>query len=159
MKIDFQDFGKFTEILQKGAVFRFQEYKFDPDAPGKARWFIILNNKPPSHENDIIVFVTLRSNWRKPLDLCDCEIDVNVISDENILNTSDNKSAYDLSKIDGREAISLYTLYKRNELSYKGLIKSSELKRINDHIENFFSESPSAEVIPESYKKIIFPSE
>jgi len=157
MKINFLRFENFTEILRKGSIFRFKEYQIRSSDTKKPRWIIILNELPPKKQIDRVIFVPLRSNWQQALNLCDYNVDVNIIKDEKHLNTKDSKSAYDLSKIDGTEAQYLYAQYRRNELSYKGCINKTELDRINKHIKKFFSESPSVEIIPASYKKIIYP--
>jgi len=157
MKINFLKFENFTEILHKGSIFRFEEYQIRSSDIKKPRWIIILNNLPPKRQTDRVIFVPLRSDWQKALRLCDCIVDVNIIKDGKHLTTKDGKSAYDLSKIDGTEAQYLYAQYRRNELNYKGRIDKTELDRINKHMRKFFSESPSAEIIPDSYKKIIYP--
>jgi len=157
MKINFLEFENFTEILYKGSIFRFEKYQFESTDTGKPRWIIILNESPPKKETDRVIFVPLRSNWKKALNLCDYSVNVNIIKDIKNLETVDSKSAYDLSKIDGIEAQYLYAQYRRNELIYKGDIDKTELGRINKHIKKFFSESPSAVTISANYKKIIYP--
>jgi len=157
MKIKFQNFQNFTQILQKGCVLRFANYQFNPKDTKKARWVIVLNNFPPKKETDRVIFVPLRSNWKTALFFCQDNLDVNVIKDKKILVTKDGKSAYDLAKIDGMEAQFLYDRYRSNELSYKGCIDKTEFNRINSHIKKFFSRSPSVKIIPTNYKKIIYP--
>jgi len=157
MKINFQEFENFIKILHKGSIFRFEKYQFESSDTEKPRWIIILNEFPPKKETDRVIFVPLCSNWQKALDLCDDSVDVNIIKDKKHLITKDCKSAYDLSKIDGTEAQYLYAQYRRNELNYKGCTDKTVLARINKHIKKFFSESPSVKIIPDSYKKIIYP--
>lgn len=153
MKVQFTTFKNFAKIIKKGCLLRLANFRFFPDESGKPRWILILNNKPPSSEEDKIFYVPLKRNWANAIKYCEAPRTlVKRIKDKSL----DRESAYDLSQIFTFEAGQLFLDHQNGKLDYRSSLDTKTIKLINSHLKRFLKSDYSKTLSPLG-KKMISP--